>query len=142
MHSQQVYHRDMKTDNVLIHQQPFWNKVGQFKVGDFGLVTRNVVGNTYCGTEGAQCQLGGCLTVGLYCVQITWGSAGRMKFRTFLLSSNLSSFVITQSSTCHQDTGPGLMAPEVVRLLDPRPTDDLNYDNAASDVRIAPHCIV
>ena len=33
------------------------------------------------------------------------------------------------------------MAPEVARLLDPQPTDDLNFDNAAADVRIAPHCI-
>ena len=101
MHSQNVYHRDMKPDNVLIHQLPRIRQVGKFKVGDFGLVGLRPVGNTYCGTVGAQCQLGGCLTVGLYFVQITWGSEGRMKCRTFLLSSNLSSFVITLLNRAH-----------------------------------------
>ena len=59
MHGRNVYHRDIKADNVLIHQLPSRSVLGRFKVGDFGIASHKKVGGTCLGTPGAQCQLGG-----------------------------------------------------------------------------------
>jgi len=54
MHSNGIYHRDIKAANVLVARRPTKDARGRFKLADLGLSNRSASSQTCCGSPGTQ----------------------------------------------------------------------------------------